>query len=71
MPPKAPSAAATSGTKTKVSDKILTQFTSNLAILQDAGPENNDRVRGAKVCRYGHRAARDIDEWCEDDDRER
>jgi type IV pilus assembly protein PilC len=38
MPPKAPSAAAPSGgTKTKVSDKILTQFTSNLAILQDAG----------------------------------
>ena len=38
MPPKAPSAAATStGTKTKVSDKVLTQFTSNLAILQDAG----------------------------------
>jgi type IV pilus assembly protein PilC len=38
MPPKAPTAAATSGgTKTKVSDKVLTQFTSNLAILQDAG----------------------------------
>src|SRR5262245_2516322 len=39
MPPKAPSAAgpATTGTKTKVSDKVLTQFTSNLAILQDAG----------------------------------
>jgi len=38
MPPKAPTAAATSGgTKTKVNDKVLTQFTSNLAILQDAG----------------------------------
>jgi type IV pilus assembly protein PilC len=39
MPPKAPSAAGptTTGTKTKVSDKVLTQFTSNLAILQDAG----------------------------------
>jgi type IV pilus assembly protein PilC len=38
MPPKAPAAAATSeGTKTKVSEKVLTQFTSNLAILQDAG----------------------------------
>jgi type IV pilus assembly protein PilC len=38
MPPKATTAAATSGgTKTKVSDKVLTQFTSNLAILQDAG----------------------------------
>src|SRR5437773_9951734 len=38
MPPKAPPAAATSGgTKTRVSDKVLTQFTSNLAILQDAG----------------------------------
>src|ERR1043166_4454174 len=38
MPPKAPSAAAVSGgTKTKVSDKVLTQFTSNLAVLQDAG----------------------------------
>ena len=38
MPPKAPTAAATSGgTKTKVSDKVLTQFTSNLAVLQDAG----------------------------------
>jgi type IV pilus assembly protein PilC len=38
MPPKAPAGAATSGgTKTKVSDKVLTQFTSNLAILQDAG----------------------------------
>jgi type IV pilus assembly protein PilC len=38
MPPKAPSAATTSGgTKTRVSEKVLTQFTSNLAILQDAG----------------------------------
>lgn len=38
MPPKAPSAASPSGgTKTKVSDKVLTQFTSNLAVLQDAG----------------------------------
>src|SRR5262245_22413453 len=39
MPPKAPSAATptTGGTKTKVSDKVLTQFTSNLAVLQDAG----------------------------------
>jgi type IV pilus assembly protein PilC len=38
MPPKAPSAGSPSGgTKTKVSDKVLTQFTSNLAILQDAG----------------------------------
>src|ERR1041385_7223172 len=41
MPPKAPpapAAAATSGgTKTKVSDKVLTEFTSNLAVLQDAG----------------------------------
>src|SRR5437870_4771421 len=40
MPPKAPTAAApstTAGTKTKVSDKVLTQFTSNLAVLQDAG----------------------------------
>src|SRR5438552_1268929 len=34
MPPKAPPAAATSGgTKTRVSDKVLTQFTSNLFIL--------------------------------------
>ena len=39
MPPKAPSAAGptSTGTKTRVSDKVLTQFTSNLAILQDAG----------------------------------
>jgi type IV pilus assembly protein PilC len=40
MPPKAPAAtpgATSVGTKTKVSDKVLTEFTSNLAILQDAG----------------------------------
>jgi type IV pilus assembly protein PilC len=41
MPPKAPTASGgtsvSGGTKTKVSDKVLTQFTSNLAILQDAG----------------------------------
>src|SRR5947207_4042457 len=39
MPPKAPAVATTTagGTKTKVNDKVLTQFTSNLAILQDAG----------------------------------
>src|SRR5262245_43221799 len=38
MPPKAPPAPTTAGgTKTRVSDKVLTQFTSNLAVLQDAG----------------------------------
>ncbi len=40
MPPKASPATATAkatGTRTRVSDKTLTSFTSNLAILQDAG----------------------------------
>ncbi len=36
MPPKASSGGG-GGSKTRVSDKVLTDFTSNLAILQDAG----------------------------------
>lgn len=39
MPPKASAdgGGKATGTKTRVSDKVLTDFTSNLAVLQDAG----------------------------------
>ena len=39
MPPKASAAGGgkATGSKTRVSDKVLTDFTSNLAVLQDAG----------------------------------
>ncbi len=39
MPPKASAAGGvgSTGSKTRVSDKVLTDFTSNLAVLQDAG----------------------------------